>query len=253
MKSRPVIYCTLLLLCIVVFLSCQPNTENIPDTSAAIARNIDSEMIKLADINIERLKVSQKILGNSFDARYSELIREYESNTDLVKKAEFIDRIIKEERFTCGDKPHPKEIGGAYPGIIRYSLDNTNFDLLVKNNDAFVAQVKFMNSRMQGLDTAAMNALSFYENLTYEQKKQYFEVPAGQNAMRAVPMPDFQKYIGRELARGYYHYQYHLQALFYNYYRQKTLKMLRGGANSQSARLMPDDKQFDIPVLASKN
>jgi hypothetical protein len=207
-------------------------------------------MVQLADINIERLKISQQYLGSYFEKRHSDLIKEYENSKDYVSKVNLLNRVI-EEKFTCADKPHHKETTG-YPGIIRYNTDG-NFDLAIKNNDAFVAQVKFINSKFKTLDKTALDAISFYEQLTPDQKKQYFNPTAGVKTAGAIPAPDYQAHIAQQLQLGYYHYQYHLQALFYYYYKQKTLNLLRGfEGHVPNARLIPNDKQFDIPILASR-
>jgi len=242
-----------ILLGILAFTSCKQEQKN---TSAAIANNIDSEMVSLADINIARLQVSQQFLGDLFDKRYSELIKEYENTKDRVSKVNFIDRLIIEEKFTSADKPHPSEIKRTgYPGIIRYMTDD-NFDLAIKNNDAFVAQVKFMNSKFKTLDQSAVDAISFYEKLQPDQKKQFFDMANGTKITGNIPAPDYQKYVSRELLRGYNHYQYHLQALFYYYYKQKSLKMLRGFEGNKATaanlglvnQLTANGKQFDIPI-----
>jgi hypothetical protein len=133
-----------------------------------------------------------------------------------------------------------------------------NFDLMIKSNDAFVDQVKFMNSKFSGLDQSAVDAIGFYEKLTPEQKKQFFDIREA-NTPGATPVPDYQKYIARELVRGYNHYQYHLRALFYEYYKQKTQNLPRGfegndgrrTSDKQSSRQMQNDKQFDLQVVAS--
>jgi hypothetical protein len=246
-----------LLICISFFISCQNKKT---DAAAAISKNIDNEMVQLADINVGRLKISQQYLGDYFDKRYSDLIKEYENNKDFVSKVNFLDRLVQEEKFRSADKPSPKETKtGGYPGIIRYLTDD-NFDLSIKSNDAFVAQVKFMNSTFKTLDQSALDAISFYEKLTPDQKKQYFDMANAPKATGAIPAPDFyQKYISRELLRGYNHYQYHLQALFYNYYKQKTLNLLKGFVGNegkqtngaQTSQVTLNDKQFDISFMAS--
>ena len=249
MKNKPFFGYAIILLCVSSFISCRNKQPNV---SAAISNNIDTEMVLLADMNIERLKISQQYLGSYFEKRYSDLIKEYEKNKDYVSKVNLLNRVI-EEKFTSADKPHPSELKTTgYPGIIRYNTDG-NFDLAIKSNDAFVAQVKFINTKFQTLDKTALDAISFYEQLTPDQKKLYFDVSNGAKAPAKIPAPDYQGYLARELQRGYYHYQYHLQALFYYYYKQKTANLLRGfEGQAPNARVLPRDKQFDLPILASK-
>ena len=111
-----------------------------------------------------------------------------------------------------------------------------------------------MNTKFKTLDKTALDAISFYEQLTPDQKKQYFDGTTGLKTPGAIPVPDYQKYVSRELQRGYNHYQYHLQALFYYYYKQKIVNQVRGfEGNVQNARLIQNDKQFDIPIWASRN
>jgi hypothetical protein len=245
------------ILCLSAMFSCQHKQT---DNTAAISKNIDSEMVKLADINVERLKVSEKYLGDYFDNRYSEMIKGYENNKDMVSKVNLIEQLVREEKFTSADKPGcPETKTTGYPGIFRYVSDD-NFDLMVRSNDAFVAQVKFMNTKFNTLDQSAVDAIGFYESLTPDQKKQYFDMAGSAKGSGAIPAPDYQKYISRELVRGYNHYQYHLNALFYNYYKQKTANLLRGFQGNegtratalQSANGISNDKQFDIAITGQK-
>jgi hypothetical protein len=239
MYSKPLF---VLFVCFSVTLcSCNPRSN----TTQAVSAKIDSAYAQIADLKMEQLKLSNKVLE---DPKITAAIQEYANAKTTADKDRIIE-IAKPPEIPTDTRPAPNEKptkGGIEFASFLDKISPEAFDLAIRNNDVVVQQVRLMNNYFGGLDSSTMNAMAYYEQLPTDQKVKFFL-----NEQEFKPVPDYQqRWLGREF-RNAYLLQRLLLLNHLNQYLARTKyinEFPQGFKQNMGTSLKEDEKQFDLVI-----
>jgi hypothetical protein len=232
MKSKtlsPFIASTLLL-----FTFCTPPALEKSEGNA----RIDSAYALIVGLTIEQLKITNKYFE---DPKVTDAILEYSNAKTIYDQIEIVEALDPQQDIT-----HPKAEKGIDFLTEFDQIDDASFDLAIQNNDVVAQQVKLMNSYFGGLGKETMDAITFYEAMSRDDKVKLFTNP---NAF--IPAPDYvQRYIGREFQRTYFLQRYLVLQRLNRYLLQRRYikEFPQGFRQLQQIGYLEDEKQFDLKL-----
>lgn len=176
-----------------ILFSCQKNDTQ---EAAAIVNRIDSTYNKIADIQLEQIQIHNKAFENP---KLTEVIKGFE-NLSPIEKGNKIGDIVarKTGEFQPCDQHIPRKTGDIFIHEEQPDIINKSFDKAIRYNDMTVEKVKALQSHFQDLDKSTLGAIAFYEKLSTEDKLKMFSVGSDR-----IPVPDYQRFVGRELLLAY--------------------------------------------------
>lgn len=225
-----------------LFASCQ--TGNDSTEVKAINAKIDSSYRQVADLTMEQFKIYNETFKND---KITAAIQEYSKAKTMVEK----DRIIQALKPAEDGRPHGdvntiKEKGGIdFIPFITVS-GKEDFDLAIRTNNVVARQVKLMNNYFGELNKETLDAVTFYENLSNEDKAKYFF-----NQGQVQPVPDYmRRQIGREFQHAYLLQRLQILELLRRQFLQRRFvnEFPQGFKQNQQTAVLYDDKQFDLKI-----
>jgi hypothetical protein len=230
-----------------ILFSCQKNDTQ---KAAAIVNRIDSTYNKIADIQLEQIQIHNKAFENP---KLTEVIKGFE-NLSPIEKGNKIGDIVarKTGEFQPCDQHIPRKTGDIFiheeqPDIIMKSNDKS-FDKAIRYNDMTVEKVKALQSHFQDLDKSTLGAIAFYEKLSTEDKLKMFSVGSD-----LIPVPDYQRFVGRELLLAYNLKKLNLYRDLNRYVTRRMYinEFPQGFKNKLNEIKIErgDSKEFDLPFV----
>ncbi len=226
-----------------ILFSCQKNDNQ---KAAAIVNRIDSTYNKIADIQLEQIQIHNKAFENS---KLTEVIKGFESLSPIEKGNKIGDIVLRRTGdFQPCDQHITRKTGDIFVHIEQPDIVDKSFDKAIRYNDMTVQKVKALQSHFQDLDKSTLGAIAFYEKLSTEDKLKMFSVGSD-----LIPVPDYQRFVGRELLLAYNLKKLNLYRDLNRYVTRRMYinEFPQGFKNKLNEIKIEtgDSKEFDLPFV----
>lgn len=230
-----------------LFFSCQ--NGNGSSEVKAINAKIDSSYSQVADLTIEQFKIYNETFKND---KITAAIQEYSKAKSMVERDGIINALKPaEDGRPHGDVNTIKEKGGIdfIPFITVSSRED--FDLAIRTNNVVARQVKLMNNYFGELNKETLDAVTFYENLSNEDKVKFFF-----NQGQVQPVPDYaRRQIGRDFQHAYLLQRVQILELLRRQFLKRRFvnEFPQGFKQNHQTAVLYDEKQFDLKINSKKS